>query len=30
MHGYNALEGTFVAGDMFSGLTAGRAMAAAL
>jgi hypothetical protein len=27
MHGYNALEGTFVGGCMFSGRTAGRAMA---
>ena len=30
MHGYNALEGTFVGGCMFSGRTAGRAMSAAL
>ena len=30
MHGYNALEGTFVGGCMFSGRTAGRAMAAAV
>jgi uncharacterized protein len=27
MHGYNALEGTFVGGCMFSGRTAGRAIA---
>jgi predicted oxidoreductase len=30
MHGYNSLEGTFVGGCMFSGRTAGRALAAAL
>jgi len=30
MHGYNALEGTFVGGCMFSGRTAGRAIAARL
>jgi predicted oxidoreductase len=30
MHGYNALEGTFVGGCMFSGRTAGRAVAARL
>jgi predicted oxidoreductase len=29
MHGYNALEGTFVGGCMFSGRVAGRAIAAA-
>jgi hypothetical protein len=28
MHGYNSLEGTFVGGCMFSGRTAGRAIAA--
>jgi hypothetical protein len=27
MHGYNSLEGTFVGGCMFSGRTAGRAIA---
>jgi predicted oxidoreductase len=27
MHGYNSLEGTFVGGCMFSGRTAGRALA---
>jgi predicted oxidoreductase len=30
MHGYNALEGTFVGGCMFSGRTAARAIAARL
>ncbi len=30
MHGYNALEGTFLGGCLFSGRTAGRAAAAAL
>ncbi|MEV8266367.1 FAD-binding dehydrogenase [Microbacterium sp. NPDC076911] len=30
MHGYRALEGTFVGGCLFSGRTAGRAMAAAV
>ncbi|RLV47996.1 FAD-binding dehydrogenase [Nocardioides mangrovicus] len=30
MHGYNALEGTFLGGCLFSGRTAGRAMAEAL
>lgn len=30
MHGYNSLEGTFVGGCMFSGRTAGRALARAL
>ncbi|MGY2876837.1 putative oxidoreductase [Marmoricola sp. URHA0025 HA25] len=30
VHGYNALEGTFLGGCMFSGRTAGRAAAAAL
>ncbi len=30
MHGYNALEGTFVGGCLFSGRTAGRAMASRL
>jgi predicted oxidoreductase len=30
MHGYNALEGTFLGGCMFSGRTAGRAIAARL
>ena len=30
MHGYNSLEGTFVGGCMFSGRTAGRAIARAL
>jgi predicted oxidoreductase len=30
MHGYNALEGTFLGGCLFSGRTAGRALAAAL
>jgi predicted oxidoreductase len=30
MHGYNALEGTFLGGCMFSGRTAGRAIARAL
>jgi predicted oxidoreductase len=30
MHGYNALEGTFLGGCLFSGRTAGRAIAAAL
>ena len=30
MHGYNALEGTFLGGCLFSGRTAGRAVAAAL
>ena len=30
MHGYRALEGTFLGGCLFSGRTAGRAMAAAL
>ena len=29
MHGYNALEGTFLGGCIFSGRTAGRAAAAA-
>ncbi len=28
MHGYNALEGTFLGGCLFSGRTAGRAAAA--
>ena len=28
MHGYNALEGTFLGGCIFSGRAAGRAMAA--
>jgi predicted oxidoreductase len=28
MHGYNSLEGTFVGGCLFSGRTAGRALAA--
>ncbi len=27
MHGYNALEGTFLGGCLFSGRTAGRALA---
>jgi predicted oxidoreductase len=30
MHGYNALEGTFVGGCMFSGRVAGRAIASRL
>jgi predicted oxidoreductase len=30
MHGYNALEGTVLGGCMFSGRTAGRAIAARL
>ncbi|MHA3020972.1 FAD-binding dehydrogenase [Mycobacterium sp. BMJ-28] len=30
VHGYNALEGTFLGGCIFSGLTAGRAVAATL
>jgi uncharacterized protein len=30
MHGYNALEGTFLGGCLFSGRTAGRALASAL
>jgi uncharacterized protein len=30
MHGYNALEGTFLGGCVFSGRTAGRAIARAL
>ncbi len=30
MHGYNALEGTFLGGCLFSGRTAGRALATAL
>jgi uncharacterized protein len=30
MHGYRALEGTFVGGCLFSGRTAGRAAAAAV
>ncbi|MBN1527462.1 MAG: FAD-binding dehydrogenase [Thermoleophilaceae bacterium] len=30
MHGYNSLEGTFVGGCLFSGRTAGRALAARL
>jgi predicted oxidoreductase len=30
MHGYNALEGTFLGGCLFSGRSAGRAVAAAL
>jgi predicted oxidoreductase len=30
MHGYRSLEGTFLGGCMFSGRTAGRALAAAL
>src|SRR5690606_33361565 len=30
MHGYNALEGTFLGGCLFSGRTAGRAVAAAV
>jgi predicted oxidoreductase len=30
MHGYNALEGTFLGGCLFSGRTAGRALSAAL
>ena len=30
MHGYRALEGTFLGGCVFSGRTAGRALAAAL
>ena len=30
MHGYNALEGTFLGGCLFSGRTAGRAVAAAI
>ena len=29
VHGYNALEGTFLGGCIFSGRTAGRAMAQA-
>jgi predicted oxidoreductase len=28
MHGYNALEGTFLGGCIFSGRAAGRALAA--
>lgn len=30
MHGYRSLEGTFLGGCLFSGRTAGRAVAAAL
>ncbi|PVM92931.1 FAD-binding dehydrogenase [Caulobacter endophyticus] len=30
LHGYNALEGTFLGGCIFSGLTAGRALAGAV
>ncbi len=30
LHGYRALEGTFLGGCLFSGRTAGRALAAAL
>ncbi len=30
MHGYRALEGTFLGGCLFSGRTAGRSLAAAL
>jgi predicted oxidoreductase len=30
MHGYRALEGTFLGGCLFSGRTAGRALAASL
>jgi predicted oxidoreductase len=30
MHGYRALEGTFLGGCLFSGRTAGRALGAAL
>ena len=30
MHGYRALEGTFLGGCLFSGLLAGRAAAAAV
>ena len=30
MHGYRALEGTFLGGCIFSGRTAGRALASAL
>jgi predicted oxidoreductase len=30
MHGYRALEGTFLGGCLFSGRTAGRAAAAAI
>ena len=30
MHGYNALEGTFLGGCLFSGRTAGRAIASRL
>jgi predicted oxidoreductase len=30
MHGYRALEGTFLGGCLFSGRTAGRAVARAL
>jgi predicted oxidoreductase len=30
MHGYSALEGTFLGGCLFSGRTAGRAAAAAI
>ena len=30
MHGYNALEGTFLGGCLFSGRTAGRAAAQAV
>ena len=30
MHGYRALEGTFLGGCLFTGRTAGRALAAAL
>jgi uncharacterized protein len=30
MHGYNSLEGTFLGGCLFSGRTAGRAVAAAI
>ena len=30
MHGYNALEGTFLGGCLFSGRTAGRAAAVAV
>jgi len=30
MHGYNALEGTFLGGCIFSGLTTGRALTASL
>jgi predicted oxidoreductase len=30
VHGYNALEGTFLGGCIFSGLRAGRALAGSL